>query len=152
MLVWLGAHICNWLAIYVFIFLWLVVTFWPRFHSDYLAPSATALSKRSTIVKMFSLNYLPPLYVFSARTYEINYIDRLWKQSQDKNSWNFIVDSWQSAFAPWTANILFIIFENADGIHYLYGEGGRGEGQVLERRVRRKMGQSLLLILYICYY
>ena len=34
------------------------------------------------------------------------------------------MDSWQSAFAPWTANILFIIFENADGIYYLYGEGG----------------------------
>ena len=34
MLVWLGAYTCNWLAI----FLCLVVTFRPRFHSDYLAP------------------------------------------------------------------------------------------------------------------
>ena len=34
---------------------------------------------------------------------------------------------WQSAFAPWTANILFIISENADRDHYLYREGGGGE-------------------------
>ena len=39
----------------VAIFLCLVVTFRPRSHSDYLAPSETALSKRSTMVHMFPL-------------------------------------------------------------------------------------------------
>ena len=47
------------------IFLCLVVTFRPRFHSDYLAPAATALSKKSAMVQMFPLinilNCLPPL-------------------------------------------------------------------------------------------
>ena len=37
-----------------------------------------------------------------------------------------MVASWQSAFAPWTANILFIISENADRVDYLYGEGEEG--------------------------
>ena len=57
---WL-AIICNWLSIFVC----LVITFRPHFHSDYLAPCATVLSKRSTMVQMFSLismlNCLPPL-------------------------------------------------------------------------------------------
>ena len=55
----------GWLAGYLSIFLCLFATFRPRFRSDYLAPSATALSKRSTMVQMFSLtnilNCLPPL-------------------------------------------------------------------------------------------
>ena len=41
-----------------------VVTFPPRFHSDYRAPSGTALSKRLTMVQLFPLtnilNCLPP--------------------------------------------------------------------------------------------
>ena len=45
--------------------------------------------------------------------------------------------SWQSACTPWTANILFIIFENADHIDYLYGEGGRG-GSAVKEGVRVK--------------
>ena len=58
---WLPIYVTGWLSIFVC----LVVTFRPRFHIDYLAPSATALLKRSTMVQMFSpinmLNYLPPL-------------------------------------------------------------------------------------------
>ena len=61
MLVWLAGYICSGLSIFVC----LVVTFRPRFHSDYLAPSATVLSERSTMVQMFSLinmlNCLPLL-------------------------------------------------------------------------------------------
>ena len=60
MLVWLGTYIRNWLSIWLAIFLCLVVTFRPRFHSDHLTPSATALSKRFTMVQMFLLNCLPP--------------------------------------------------------------------------------------------
>ena len=63
-LVWLGtSYICNWLSGWLYLFC-LVVTFRPRFHNDYLAPSATALSKRLTMLQMFLLNCLPrPLYV-----------------------------------------------------------------------------------------
>ena len=35
--------------------------------------------------------------------------------------------SWKTAFAAWTANILFIMSENADRVDYLYGEGGSVE-------------------------
>ena len=50
-------YICNWLSGYISMSR---VIFRPRFHSDYLAPSATALSKRLTMVQMFLLNCLPP--------------------------------------------------------------------------------------------
>ena len=70
MLVWLGAYICYWLYFYVS-------------SSDCLAPSATALSKTSTMVQMFSLINILNFFLFQhkpcsvcsqARTYEINYI------------------------------------------------------------------------------
>ena len=60
MQVWLGTYMCNWLSGWLAIFLCLVVTFRPRFHSDYLALSATALSKRLTMVQMSLVNCLPP--------------------------------------------------------------------------------------------
>ena len=54
-----------WLCGYIFsIFLCLVVTFRPDFHSDYLAPSATIPRQRSTTHSIFSLintmNCIPP--------------------------------------------------------------------------------------------
>ena len=69
---WLGTYICNWLSGWLAgwltgwlaILLCLVVTFRPRFHSDYLAPSSTALSKRLTMVQMFLLNCLPPTSIY----------------------------------------------------------------------------------------
>ena len=73
MLVWLA----GWLAIYGN-WLYLHVSSSPSdlvFTMFGLAPSATALSKRLTMVQMFplinTLNCLP-----QAPTYEINYIDR----------------------------------------------------------------------------
>ena len=73
MLVWLHTHICNWLAI----FLCLVVTFQPRFHSDYLAPSATAFVKKVNHSTNVSTELPASPYMCSqARRYEINYIDR----------------------------------------------------------------------------
>ena len=48
------ATVALWLYIYVVsIFVCFVVTFRSRFHSDYLAPSTTALSKRPTMIQMF---------------------------------------------------------------------------------------------------
>ena len=68
MLVWLGSYICDYLSNYI---LCLVVTFRPCFHSDYLAPSATALSKSPTTHAMFSLinalNCLPHLSAETSR-------------------------------------------------------------------------------------
>ena len=67
MLVWLSAHICNWLASYLSVYISMSLC---PFHSDYLTLSTTALSKRSTMVQMFSLinilNCLPPL-IFVAK-------------------------------------------------------------------------------------
>ena len=88
-----------------------------------------------------------------ARVYEINYIDQQWKQSQDENSWNNVVASWQSAVgsrqsavAPWTANILFHNFRNADRINYIYGGGEGWKGGC-----KSKMGCSLYIYMYIWY-
>ena len=47
----------------------------------------------------------------------------LQKQSLNKHSGNFVVASLQSAFAPWTANILVNVSENADRIDYRGGGG-----------------------------
>ena len=75
MLLWLGSYICLYLYFYV-----------SSQGSDVvftvfgLAPSATALSKRSTRAQINILNYLPPLLALCVLkhlfVYEINYIDR----------------------------------------------------------------------------
>ena len=131
MLVWLGTYIYNWLSIWLAIFLCLVVTFRPRFHSDYLALSATALSKRSTMLQMFLLNCLPPLICVlkHIRTRLIiltggknNHKIKLAETGQ------LAVGSRQSAFAPWTANILFIISEILSTLTTCKGRQGRGRG------------------------
>ena len=68
---WMSAYICNWLAkpaMYLSIFLSHrhLLTSFPQWLSH---PSATALSKRPTMVQMFSLinilNCLPPLIFVS---------------------------------------------------------------------------------------
>ena len=129
MLVWLGTYICNWLSIWLAIFLCLVVTFRPRFHSDYLTPSATALSKRLTMVQMFLLNCLPSriCVLKHVRTRLIiltgskNYYYHKIKIAETGQS---AVGSRQSAFTPWTANVLFIISEILSTCR-----GGRGGGE-----------------------
>ena len=97
--VWLCGCICNCLSI----FLCIVVTFLPRFHSDYLAFSATALSTRSTMIQMFSLMFISTelncllsllaLYLVHSvlkhartRLTILTSSFLLQKQSQDKNS------------------------------------------------------------------
>ena len=40
-----------------------------------------------------------------APTYRLTLLTSSKKQSPDRNSWNVSVTSWQSAFAPWTADI-----------------------------------------------
>ena len=60
MLVCLGTYICNWLSGWLAGYISVSRRHLPTFHSDYLPPSATALSKRLTMVQMFLLNCLPP--------------------------------------------------------------------------------------------
>ena len=74
-----------------------------------------------------------PCSVWSeARMYEINYIDlQFFSKPQDKNSLNWPA-SWQWAFTPWTANILFIISEKAERIDYGAGMEGVLGGRVHE--------------------
>ena len=147
-----------------------------------LAPSATAFSKRSTRVQIFSLinilNCLPPL--LALYLHEINHVDLIVTKLQDKNSLKWPVGSGHSrlglqiyffikkvstlttgmegglgggggaatkpqdknslnwpvgsarGFAPWTANILFIISEKAERIDYWDGRRVGGGGGVRE--------------------
>ena len=127
---WLGAYICIWL------YFCLVVTFRPRFHSDYLVPSATALSKKSSMVQMFSLinilNCLPPLICVLKHL-----PTRLTILTGSKNN-----ITRRSSLG--VQIYFFIISENADHIDYLYGEGGGGGGEVLKRRVQEQNGQVII--------
>ena len=78
-------------------------------------PSATALSKRSTRVQMFSLTFFSIVHCSvrsQARMYEINYIDQQFfiiTKPQDKNSLNWPVGNGHSRLGL-TANILFYHF------------------------------------------
>ena len=89
------------------------MTFWLLFHSDYLTPSATALSKRSTMVQMFSLinilNCLPPL-IFVPKHICTRLTILTGSKSNHKikvaETLLWPVGSWQLACTPWTANIL----------------------------------------------
>ena len=106
--------------------------FLPSSHSDYLATSATALSKTLTMIQMFPLtnilNCLPPLLssvscsvCSQVFTYEIlaSSFLSLHKQSQDKNSWNF--GQLLVGICTLDCKYFFIISENADSIDYREG-------------------------------
>ena len=54
------AYICNWLSIYLAIFLCLVIGFWPCFHGDHLVPSEVSCLKRQTTLRIFALIQWPP--------------------------------------------------------------------------------------------
>ena len=58
MLLWLGAYICNWLAFYLAIFLYLVVGYRPRFHSGHLASSEVSCLKGKHLPGSNSLDCL----------------------------------------------------------------------------------------------
>ena len=59
--------------------------------------------------------------------------------------------SWQSAFAPWTANIHFIISQNADHIQYL-GGGGAGGREGSDEKEDMGVKWASHYYLYICIY
>ena len=119
MQLWLGTYICNWLSGWLAIFLCLLVTFRPRFHSDYLAPSATALSKRLTMVQMFLLNCLPP----PTSIYVLKHIrTRLIILTGGKNNHKIkIAETGQLAVGirPLDCKYTFYHFRNTEHIDYL---------------------------------
>ena len=113
-------------AIYI---LCLVITFRPRFLSDYLSSSVIALSKRSPVDTDVShintLNCLPPLSATTSRGFPplswavFNFAQQLGAfppgilnhkteqhvrgflfKKRHQNSSNWVVASWQSTFAP----------------------------------------------------
>ena len=110
------------------IFLCLVVGFRPRFHSVWSRPLCNCLVKKinqGTDVLTHKHTELPSssfrIICSQASMYGINYIDRQWKQSQDKNSWKWPVGSRHS---PLQLQIYFFtISENAYRIGCLYGDG-----------------------------
>ena len=92
------------------------------------------------MVQMFSLinilNCLPPLiFVLKHICTRLTILTSSKNNDKIKVAETFVVASWQSAYTPWTANIVFYHFRNADCIDYLYVEG-QGEGEVLKRRVQ----------------
>ena len=99
MLVWLGAYICNWLAI----FLCLVVGFRPRFHSAWSRPLCNCLVKKiNQGTDVLTHNCLSPLLALCVLT-------RLIIMTDCKNDHKIKIDvaSWQSAFTPFDCKYLF---------------------------------------------
>ena len=155
---WLSAYIFNWLAgwlvIYQSMFLCLVVTFWLPFHSNYLAPSATALSKSSTIVQMFSLinilNCLPPLIFVLKRI-----CTRLTILTGSKNNHKIKLCSGQLAVGMHLLDCKYILFYHFRKCwsHWLpvWGGGRRERGSVEKEGVRIKRASHYLILIYIIY-
>ena len=112
MTVWLYMYLSDCLSI----FLCLAILFQPRFQSDYLAPSLTVLSKRSTIhtnvfthkhtelpTSSLCCNQQPSLAIvmgsfhFRSATARHTLLGHITiQQKQDKNSSNWLVASWHS--------------------------------------------------------
>ena len=100
MLVWLGTHICNWLAI----FLCLIVGFRPCFHSVWSRPLCNCLVKKiNQGTDVLTDNCLPPLLALCVLKHVCT---RLIILTGCKNNHKIKIDvaSRQSAFTPSTAN------------------------------------------------
>ena len=140
---WLHMHVC--ICLYFF----LVVTFRPRFHSNYLASSATALSKRSTMHTDVSLrntlNCLPSLAAATSRVSPplswavFNFAEQLGTSPlglrKDTTEQHVLGNQLAVAFTPWTASFLKVLAPTAltlwEAGRWAWG-GGYGS----------KMGQS----------
>ena len=118
-LLWLGSYT----SLSIYLGFCLVVGFRPRFHSVWSGPLCHCLVKKiNQGTDVLTHNCLPPLLALCV----LNHVcTRLIILTGCKNSHKIkiAVASWQSASTPSTANILFIISENADRIDRLYGEG-----------------------------
>ena len=111
------------------------------FHSDYLAPSATAFSKMSNMVQMFSLinilNCLPPL-IFVLK----HICTRLTILTSSKNNHKIkVVETFSGQLAvgmhPLDCKYTILSFPKMlITLTTCIGRGDRGEGGVLKRRVQ----------------
>ena len=104
MVVWLGTHISNWLAIWLATFPSLVVGFRPHFQSVWSRPLCNCFVKKiNQGTDVLTHNCLPPLLALCALKHVCT---RLIILTGCKNNHKIKIDvaSWQSAFTPSTPN------------------------------------------------